>query len=656
MSDRDRSNLPAELQAIVAAAEAGASVEELVPLFLEVKWNEVPEEDQTLFFQATEGNEQVIRAHFETAEETGALKTGAPIVGGIGAARTLRGPQILSTVAKEPGKIALEGARHVAKDPNLAQQVLRFLGRSKLAGRAAKLGVAGGGFAAIASALPEIEGAAPEGEPQVFGTPELEPPEGPGALERALARGTGTAFQTTRAAPSATPEQVSIAEALRVEPGFNVLILDRDGSITGTPGQVAVLTPEDLGGGEVGVSPETLMGIGQTVSFGEGIGGPGAIGLGTDLSGPDLISQGLLQSGGATTGIQLDDRVVQTISPQTTGRIQISAPTQVPPSQPSAPEIARAERVGVPTGVPAGFGGRPIGTTGFVDLPGGPTRVEAEPSQIPAGSQIAPRVFLETRGRTLLEWANVIAKKHDVPLNILYGIIDHESNWLPTAVGDDGNSHGLAQIYMPVWGDQVSVGQARDPVFALEWTARKLAERFDQYGRWDAAIAAHNSPVAADFLAKNNRFQDEKSANYVSDVMSRSNQSGLSDFVFAPDALTDIPVGDEGLPPEFTPFQSPDPAASREFISGVYQELLGRNPTEDELLKGIAKIESLAFQQHGIAEAQFEGVETQALDIEAQFREAIEETGEFAFHEETTQLDSFADFTSGVARLLQQGL
>lgn len=96
------------------------------------------------------------------------------------------------------------------------------------------------------------------------------------------------------------------------------------------------------------------------------------------------------------------------------------------------------------------------------------------------------------------------AQRHNVPWQLVYGIIRAESDWNPSAVGDHGQSHGLAQIYMPAnpgW----TPAMARDPKRAIEETARRLAEHYyntettDGSGlrNWELAVLAHNCPACA---------------------------------------------------------------------------------------------------------------------------------------------------------------
>lgn len=95
------------------------------------------------------------------------------------------------------------------------------------------------------------------------------------------------------------------------------------------------------------------------------------------------------------------------------------------------------------------------------------------------------------------------ASATDVPVQVLGGIIAHESLLDPGAVGSNGLDHGLAQINLGVHQPQVTLANAMDPGYALHWTGEDLAMVHEQWdGKttadpWDIAIAHHNSPLLA---------------------------------------------------------------------------------------------------------------------------------------------------------------
>lgn len=91
----------------------------------------------------------------------------------------------------------------------------------------------------------------------------------------------------------------------------------------------------------------------------------------------------------------------------------------------------------------------------------------------------------------------------DVPVPILGGLLVHESTLDPSAVGVNGEDHGLAQINLAVHGATVRLSDAMNPDYAIHWSAEDLAQEHDKWqGRttadpWKIAIAHHNSPVLA---------------------------------------------------------------------------------------------------------------------------------------------------------------
>lgn len=205
------------------------------------------------------------------------------------------------------------------------------------------------------------------------------------------------------------------------------------------------------------------------------------------------------------------------------------------------------------------------------------------------GAEINPKLLTEFNGKSLLEWAADAAAKYDVPLNILYGLIEMESNWDVNAVGDNGTSFGLAQIHTPAFPD-VDQATALNPAYALHFAARNLHERFELYGRWDAAVASHNSPVAGEYLASTGEFQTAKSQDYVTNIFNYANKSGLDSY--KADAAG-IEVSPEAQSINVTPFAAPDPAAIRNYIREQSQTLLGRDPSQEELNAGVRQLTDL---------------------------------------------------------------
>lgn len=583
-----------ELDQIIEAIQAGVSDEELQSLVDQYK-QEHPEETTITVLQAVRpelsGNQlnRLQQAYAEPTDLEDILEflPTLPAVGGLAALGT--------------------------KAPGVLSKVVQWLGAHP---RAAKTVVGTAALGGTVALVGGVEGTLEPGEePQRrirTPPPELE------AIHKAQA------FVGATVGDLRGPD----TPAGRNQNPYNIMVVDRDGSLTGTPGTVAVFAPEDV---EPALRGRGFSDISQ-------ITGAPSVTPGSDIS--QIIAQTIEQGFGAA-GIGNVDPIA-TISPQTVGMVRTGVPFTT-----LGDVVAPRDRPLVQQ--PA------TGREAFERAIEQPETFEADPLTVPAGAEIAPRTFQTYSGRTLLEWASVIAQRNGVPLNLLYGIIDHESNWNPhaTNVSSREQSYGLAQINIsPEAHPNIRKEQALNPIFALEWTAQKLKARFQQYGSWEAAVAAHNSPVAADYLARTGAFQNEKSASYVSDILDRANKSGLANNIFQLDP--DTPIAGTG--PSYTPFQAPDPATAKEFVVQEYEQLLGRKPTEDEITAGIQRIESLSQQAYQANLTQAKGGTSQAVDVEARFREGIRETGEFGFTEATHELDSFTDYASGVARLLQGGL
>lgn len=91
-----------------------------------------------------------------------------------------------------------------------------------------------------------------------------------------------------------------------------------------------------------------------------------------------------------------------------------------------------------------------------------------------------PEVIAQPRevGKTISEKVDFYADKWGVDRWLLHHIVKHESTYDPLAVGDTHYykpSYGLVQINR-YWNPQVSIEQAFDPDFALDWAGQQLAQ------------------------------------------------------------------------------------------------------------------------------------------------------------------------------------
>ncbi len=533
-------------------------------------------------------------------------------------------------------------AKTVINNPqtqSLLRKAMGLLGSTRT-GKA--VGVIGAAAGAVALGGEFFEGALgePGGPPGVPGQQLPERGDDINAItrgERTRGPESGAFGITPKGGPQEQVPGVTPGTEVPADPGFNIMIVDHSGQLTGTPGAIAIVSPKDLGL-TGGIDPTLLLAVqAQAIATGQEVAG---------------FLQDFFVSSAATRAASsaADREVRQILFPESIGDVNIGSPFQAQPSIPGQ----RIPSSFLPTQIPANVRGGlrdSIIEEEFEDVQR--TDLTTQPVAVPAGAKLSSRIFTEFQGRTLLEWASISAQRYDVPLSLLYGIINHESGFQINAVGDNGNSFGLAQIFLPAWKGTITRGQALNPLFALEWTAQKLRERFNQYGRWDAAVAAHNSPQAAGHLAKTGSFFNAKSANYVTRILDSASASGLAQYQF--DTGADLPdIAQTG--PTFTPFQTPDPAQSREYLRGVYEDLLKRSATEDELITGVKKLEALARSAYSANLRQAQGSESQGVDIAATFEDELKGGGEFAFVEEVEDQSNFTDFAAGVARLLQQGI
>ena len=184
--------------------------------------------------------------------EAGEIQQGFPLLGGPGF-KELGQIDLGAAATTEAQALAAIG-RTALNNPGLAQRVLQFLSHHK---KGVGIGVIGGAFAAGPAFIEGLGPIGAEGQPPLGAGAGPEAAAGePGA--RITARPQGRVGITPGEKP---PQPVGLAQMQTVDPGYNVLVVDRDGSLTGVPGQVAIIPPEDLGGGKWGLSPGTFNDI-----------------------------------------------------------------------------------------------------------------------------------------------------------------------------------------------------------------------------------------------------------------------------------------------------------------------------------------------------------------------------------------------------------
>lgn len=96
-------------------------------------------------------------------------------------------------------------------------------------------------------------------------------------------------------------------------------------------------------------------------------------------------------------------------------------------------------------------------------------------------------------GRYRGEWLEVarqVARRHNVPEDLFFRLVQQESGWNPSARSHKGAT-GLAQL-MPGTARLLGVN-IHDPRENLEGGARYLRMMYDRFGNWRLALAAYNA-------------------------------------------------------------------------------------------------------------------------------------------------------------------
>ena len=88
--------------------------------------------------------------------------------------------------------------------------------------------------------------------------------------------------------------------------------------------------------------------------------------------------------------------------------------------------------------------------------------------------------------------ADQAAQKYGIPADTLKAIFYKESTWNPQAVGDNGKSFGLGQVYTTVHPDFDVQRAKRDPAYQVDYSARMLADLYRRTGSWHSAVRSYN--------------------------------------------------------------------------------------------------------------------------------------------------------------------
>ncbi len=128
----------------------------------------------------------------------------------------------------------------------------------------------------------------------------------------------------------------------------------------------------------------------------------------------------------------------------------------------------------------------------------------------------------------IIQLAKQVAQQNGIPVNIFLAVIDHESGFNPSALGDQGiggkvngnyASVGLGQVNTTAHPD-FNVQQALhgnngqpDVLYQLEYSARMLKQLHQQYGSWQLAVEHYNG-------------SGPQAVQYAQNVMGLANQIG----------------------------------------------------------------------------------------------------------------------------------
>ena len=271
---------------------------------------------------------------------------------------------------------------------------------------------------------------------------------------------------------------------------------------------------------------------------------------------------------------------------------------------------------------------------------------------VPPGGQINPKVFTEVgQNRTYLSLIVSSAQRIGVPVEVLYGVLAHESGFMANAVSADGSEVGLAQIDYQAEG--LKRERALDPQFAIYWMAQRLALFENTYGSWAGAIAALFDPLEGASIRDTGEFTENgKNAQaYTTAILQAAMKSGLGPVQFDPRDLPDTAEA-AAAGPVIPPFEKPDPDTLIAFAKQTYTELLGREPTDQELQREVDKLNGLYRQDYDAQVAGIRGKSVEGVDIESSFTESISGMPEAEFHGDVQETRGMSEFMGDIANVL----
>ena len=90
---------------------------------------------------------------------------------------------------------------------------------------------------------------------------------------------------------------------------------------------------------------------------------------------------------------------------------------------------------------------------------------------------VVPPVVQES----MQEYATSVSKAHGLNTKRFLAVINCESTWDANVVGDNGNSFGIVQIYLPAHSN-IKKEQALDPKWSIDWMAEEWMD--GHYRQW----------------------------------------------------------------------------------------------------------------------------------------------------------------------------
>ncbi len=85
------------------------------------------------------------------------------------------------------------------------------------------------------------------------------------------------------------------------------------------------------------------------------------------------------------------------------------------------------------------------------------------------------QAYIGTTTDDIIALASTTAMKYGISPEIMEKVIFCESSWKTDAIGDNGESIGLAQIHLTDHPD-ITKEQAFDPFFSIDWMASEMSK------------------------------------------------------------------------------------------------------------------------------------------------------------------------------------